>query len=94
LARVGYPDRNGIAIDDEGEPYVSYFDAGRGVLKLAHRKADKWFIEILDQNVAGATSSIQIAAGSVWVTYADEGGQSLKCARRPLASQPPGPADK
>ncbi|HXI41390.1 MAG TPA: hypothetical protein VNH18_04260 [Bryobacteraceae bacterium] len=84
LSEVAYPDRNGIALDDQGRPYISYFDPGRGLLKLAYQKNDKWAAEIVDQNSAGFTSSIQIDRGTIWLTYADETGQLLKCARQTL----------
>jgi hypothetical protein len=84
LGRGSYPDRNGIALDSEGNPYISYYDLRSGVLKLAHLKNDKWITETVDENFAGFTSSLQIANGSIWITYADEPGAAIKCARRAL----------
>jgi hypothetical protein len=89
LRHEAYPDRNGIALDSEGNPYISYYDAGLGVLKLAHLKNDKWVAETVDQNFAGFTSSLQIANGTIWLTYADETGGGIKCARKAL--EQPGP---
>jgi hypothetical protein len=85
LAEAGYPDRNGIVLDEQGDPYISYYDAGAGMLKLAYRKSGKWIVEIVDQNFAGFTSSLQIDHGFIWLTYADETGDGLRCARRALA---------
>jgi hypothetical protein len=85
LVNLGYPDRNGITVDEAGRPYVSYYDAGLGQLKLAHKNGAKWITEIVDDNAAGYTSSIRIDRGAIWITYSDEARQ-LKCARRPLAS--------
>jgi hypothetical protein len=48
IGAAAYPDRNGIALDDNGTPYISYYDAKIGVLKLAYRKGNKWFSEIVD----------------------------------------------
>lgn len=84
LARVGYPDRNGIVIDEDGQPYVTYADSGTGLLKLAHKQRGRWIIEVLDQNVTAATSSIEISSGNIWVSYADEGNQALKCAHKAI----------
>lgn len=84
LAHEGYPDRYGIALDEKGNPYISFYDAGLGVLKVAHRADHKWISEIVDENFSGFTSSLQIHDGVIWVTYEDEAGKTLKCARRPL----------
>ena len=84
LEGVGYPDRNGIALDEQGNVYISYYDSGRGWLKVAHRKNGKWVTEVVDRNFAGFTSSLQISQGNIWVTYASETGQQLKFARRPV----------
>jgi hypothetical protein len=100
LAKEGYPDRNGIALDEQGNPYVSYYDAGAGLLKVAHRKAGKWIVEVVDQNFAGYTSSLQIHTGTIYLTYEDENGRSLKFAHRPieqpgqLSEQKPASGDK
>ena len=92
VAEVGYPERIGLALDAQGNPYISYFDVGSGLLQVAHHAGQKWLIEIVDQNGAGFNSSLQVAAGSIWVTYRDESGRGLKCARRPLEEAPPVPA--
>ena len=86
VAAVGYPDRNAIVLDDAGQPYISYFDAGQGVLKLAHREMQKWIVETVDSAGAGFTSSLQIDRGVLWIGYADEAGNGFKVARRPLKS--------
>ena len=85
LANVGYPDRNSIVVTDSGQPYVSYFDAGRGSLRLAHREGQKWVSEMVDGNGAGFTSSLQIDRGLVWISYADEPSGSFKIAHRALS---------
>jgi hypothetical protein len=84
VAKVAYPDRNGIALDSRGNPYISYYDAGLGLLKVAHLSENKWVTEVVDQNYTGYTSSLQIAQGYIWVTYADEASGRLKFARRLL----------
>jgi hypothetical protein len=82
---VGYPDRNGIAVDEDGDVYLSYYDSARGLLKVAHRNTDqKWVVEVVDQGFVGFNSSLQISRGDVWVTYSGESGQQLKVARRAL----------
>jgi len=86
IVHVAYPDRNAIALDDTGQPYISYFDAGQGVLKLAHREAQKWVVETVDDKGAGFTSSMQIDRGVVWIGYADETGNGFKVASRPIKS--------
>jgi hypothetical protein len=82
--RAGYPDRNGIALDSEGNPYLSYYDPKSGVLKIAYRKDGKWLREIVDHNFSGFTNSIAVDGQTIWVSYADEAGRSLKVAHRPL----------
>ncbi len=85
MGEVAYPDRNGIAVDEDGHPYISYYDAGLGVLKLAHLNSNqKWVSEVVDENFAGFTSSLQIANHTIWLTYANESGTGLKFAYRPL----------
>jgi len=86
MVNYAYPDRNGIALDEEGNPYLSYYDSGRGVLLLAHREGKNWVAETVDQNFAGYTSSIQIDRQTIFVTYGDRAG-ALKVARRPLEVQ-------
>jgi hypothetical protein len=82
LSRVSYPDRNGIALDDKGDPYISYYDAAQGLLKVAHQENQRWVTEVVDRSFAGLNSSLQIAHGRIWITYADESGERLKFALR------------
>lgn len=85
LFRARYPDRNGIAVDSAGNPYISYFDASNGVLKIAHKENGRWIVETIDHDFAGYNSSLQIADGTIWVTYGDDNGL-LKCARRAISA--------
>jgi hypothetical protein len=98
IAEGAFPDRNGIALDDHGNPYVSYFDSGAGSLIVARREGNKWTAEIVDNSFAGFTPSIQIANDEIVVMYYDTITNSLKCARRPLqlksAVQPEGAEGK
>jgi hypothetical protein len=89
LAQGAYPDRNGLAVDDDGRPYISYYDAGSGRLKVAHMAGDKWVAEIVDQAFAGLNSSLHIHNNTLWLTYADETGNRLKSAHRPLIRPSP-----
>lgn len=84
LGGFAYPDRNSIALDDAGQPYIGYYDAGRGLLKLAHREGDTWKIEVVDGNLAGFTSSMQIHNGEIWMSYSDERSHAMKVAHRRL----------
>jgi hypothetical protein len=84
----GYWDRNAIVLDPQGNPYVSYFDMKAGLLKVAHRVNGKWLVEVVDRNLSGMTSSLAIAGGSIWVSYAALADRSLKVAHRPLEDAP------
>jgi hypothetical protein len=84
IQQEAYPDRNGIALDSQGDPYVSYYDNGLGILKIANRRNGKWYGEVLDRDLAGFTSSLAIDHDTVWVSYADNTGQALKVAHRPI----------
>ena len=88
LSGVGYPDRNSIFVYDPGQPYISYFDAGQGTLRLAHRVGQKWVAETVDSGGVGFNSSVQIDRGVIWISYADEGHNGFKVAHRAL-----GPGD-
>jgi hypothetical protein len=81
VASAAYPDRNGIAVDDVGKVYISYYDSGVGTLNMAYRSAGRWISEVVDSDLAGFTSSLQLASGGIWITYADEHG-ALKAAWR------------
>jgi hypothetical protein len=80
----GFWDRDGIAVDPEGNPYISYFDKGLGELKVAHRVQGKWKIEVVDGNMSGMMSSLAVANGALWVSYAAIFDQAFKVAHRPL----------
>jgi hypothetical protein len=75
-------DRSGIVLDPAGRPYISFFDAGLGVLKLAHLEEDKWVIETVDSGGTGFANSVQIDRGVIWISYADMVNNALKVARR------------
>lgn len=83
-------DRNSIFVDDRGDVHIGYYDVSLGVLKLAHRRDQKWIIETVDGNGAGFTSSIQTDRGVMWVSYADEASMSLKVAHREMETETPG----
>ena len=88
-------DRFSIVIDDDDRPYLGYYDAGQGLLKIAHSEAPgrPWMVEAIDENGAGFTNSMQISQGTLWVSYADENRMALKVARKTLAPLSPlGPA--
>jgi len=83
ISAVGYPDRNSIALDYKDRPFVAYYDAGQGTLKMAHQEEDqRWVTEIIDSNGSGFTSSLQIDEGTIWISYADQADGGLKIARR------------
>jgi hypothetical protein len=81
---VAYPDRNGIALDEHGTPYISYYDGKNGVLKVAYQKEQRWVSEVVDDGFAGFTNSLQIHGGTIWLTYSGGPGGGLRFARRPL----------
>jgi hypothetical protein len=85
INREAYPDRNGIALDDQGDPYVSYYDAGIGVIKVAHRVNGRWEAETVDRGFVGYTSSIKIADDMIYLVYGDEFGSQLRFARRRIS---------
>ena len=66
---VAYPDRNSIALDDEGRVYITYYDAGRGELRMAFQDHDRWAVGVVDPNNCGFSSSAQIAGGEIWISY-------------------------
>lgn len=85
LARVAYPDRNSLAFDENGQLYMSYYDGGRGSLKVAHRVGEqKWEVQTVESNGAGFSSSIQIDRGTLWMSYTDDMNRTFKVARVPL----------
>ena len=85
---VPYPDRHGITLDANGNPYISFYDPGTGALQIAFKKGDRWIVEVLEDS-AGFSSSIQADGDSIWVAYPDESTGSVKVARRVIAAAAP-----
>jgi hypothetical protein len=81
VQHAAYPDRNGIALDEESHPYISYHDAGQGTVRLAYRDGSQWMREVVDGGGVGFTSSVQVHAGTIWISYADMANNGLKVAR-------------
>ena len=73
-------------MDEQGTPYISYYDGRNGVLKVAYRKDRKWVSEVVDQGFAGFTSSLQIYDGTIWLTYSGGPSGGLRFARRRLTT--------
>jgi hypothetical protein len=86
ITKVAYPDRNSIALDREGRPYIGYYDAGRGTLNIAHREGDRWLTEVVDTNFSGYTSSLQIQNETLWISYADQMTHTFKVAHKEISS--------
>jgi hypothetical protein len=87
-AGVAYPDRNSLAFDEEGRPYIGFFDSARGLLKVARREGKRWVSEVVDSGGVGFTSSMQISEGTLYISYTDEAGRSLKVAHAELPKLP------
>jgi len=85
IARVGYPDRTALALDDQRRPIVAYYDASQGTVKVAHLDGSAWLTETVDGGGCGYTPSLQIHGDTVWLSYADEANRGIKVARAPLA---------
>jgi hypothetical protein len=88
VAGIGYPDRNSLAFDDKGQPWVGYYDAARGVLRVAHRENSKWVSEVVDSDYSGFTNSMQIDRGTIFISYTSESSASVKTAQRKLGGGP------
>ncbi len=85
VSRVGYPDRNSLVVDASGRPFIGYYDAGVGLLKLARREAQGWVSEVVDGDGCGFTSSLQIDHGTIWISYTDGANGGVKVAYKELA---------
>lgn len=85
VSAYGALDRNAVALDDDNRAYVSYYDAGAGILKLAYQDGKNWLSEVVDSNGSGYTSSMQIDRGVIWISYADHVNGGIKVARREIA---------
>lgn len=93
IAGEAFPDKNGIALDESGVPYMSYFDLGAGILKLAHREARGWASEVVEKTFSGFTPSLSIVNGEILILYYDTVTNSLKFARRAAAPANTAPAN-
>ncbi len=93
VAGVGYPDRNSIAISEDGRPFIGYYDAGKGQLKVAYRQGAAWVVETPDGGGGGFTSSIQIHGHELWISYSDSSNGALKVAHTALPGEQPKPLE-
>jgi hypothetical protein len=84
VGKFAFPDRDGITLDEQGKPYISYYDEGKGLVKVAHQTERGWISEVVDGGLAGLNSSIQIRDGTIWLTYSAGPHGGLKFARRRL----------
>lgn len=91
-ARPESNDRNSIAVDEVGHPYMSYCTGGQ--LRLAYKQGTRWGVEIVDRGIASFTSSLQIDHGAVWITYGDDSNHQLKVAYRTIGTLSASPEDK
>lgn len=87
MAGVAYPDRNSIALDNDGQPYIGFYDSGKATLQVIHPDGKKWVLETVDSNGVGFTSSMQIDKGEIWISYADDANGGLKVAHREIGAQ-------
>jgi len=86
-----------IALDAAGAPWISYYDATNGNLKLAHRNVDaRWSVETVDSGAVdgigvdaidgdvGRHTAIALADGgaAIWISYYDATAGDLKAAHR------------
>ncbi len=71
-----------VTFDNEGNPNISYYDAGNDDLKLAALIDSTWNIEIVDSaGYVGMHSSIEIdSSGRINIVYYDESLMALKYA--------------
>ena len=71
-------------MDSTGSPFVSYYDRTAGDLKIAHRQAGQWVIDLVDSvgDVGIDTSLAMDAAGVPHISYYDATLGDLKYATR------------
>lgn len=74
-----------IAIDDQGNPHISYYDNSNENLKYAHKLNGTWHISTVDStgNVGVYTSLALDSQGHPHIAYQDVGGLGLRYASKP-----------
>lgn len=74
-----------LALDSANNPYISYYDATNGRVKLAFKNSsNQWVTEAIQDvgNAAGSFSSIEVhpSTYAIYVSFYDANSQSLKLA--------------
>ncbi len=71
-----------IVLDDEGDPHITYYDAGNGDLRYAYRESGEWQFETVDsEGNVGMWSSLAIdQQGNLHVAYYDATNETVKYA--------------
>ncbi|MCS7248702.1 MAG: hypothetical protein NZ840_10745 [Anaerolineales bacterium] len=80
-----------LALNSENRPYLSYYDATNGRVKLAFKNSlGQWQTEVIQAvgNAAGSFSSIAIhpTTKDIYVSFYDASSQTLKLAHTPPAA--------
>ncbi len=72
LRRTGL--HTSLALGPDGEPWIAYYDATTGDLKVAHRQLGRWSVETVDpRGFTGAYPSLVVdATGTPFVAYMAE----------------------
>jgi hypothetical protein len=72
-----------MALDGQGRPHISYYDAGLGDLKYAYWDGSSWLIQSVDSlgNVGKYNSLALDPVGRPCISYYDETDGDLKVAQ-------------
>ncbi len=73
-----------LAVDSDGNPYISHFDAKNKDLKYAYKKEGVWLKEVIDsKGHLGEESGIGVdSKGNVHISYNDATNDALKYAKK------------